>query len=301
MMIKTKVWIRAARLRTLPLSVSGIIVGNALSLSDNSFSWTLFLLMLLTAMSFQIISNLANDYGDGIKGTDNDARLGPERVFQAGLLSKTELKNGIFISCVFALILAITLIFLAFGVSSLFYLGIFLALSFLSVWAAISYTVGDGAYGYRGLGDLFVLLFFGGLSVLGSYFVQLKTIDLREVLFAVVIGFLSVGVLNLNNMRDRENDAAVGKRTLAVFLGKGKAKLYHLFLIGGAIVVLFGVFYTAELKYFWLPLLIILPLAWHMKVVINNKLPKNLDPALKNLALSTFFLSVLIFITLQLG
>ena len=301
MMIKTKVWIRAARLRTLPLSVSGIIVGNALSLSDNSFSWTLFLLMLLTAMSFQIISNLANDYGDGIKGTDNDARLGPERVFQAGLLSKTELKNGIFVSCVFALILAITVIFLAFGASSLFYLGIFLSLSFLSVWAAISYTVGDGAYGYRGLGDLFVLLFFGGLSVLGSYFVQLKTIDLREVLFAVVIGFLSVGVLNLNNMRDRENDAAVGKRTLAVFLGKGKAKLYHLFLIGGAIVVLFGVFYTAEHKYFWLPLLIILPLAWHMKVVINNKLPKNLDPELKKLALSTFFLSILIFITLQLG
>ncbi len=300
-MTKTKVWIRAARLRTLPLSVSGIIVGNALCLSENNFSWILFLLMLLTAISFQIISNFANDYGDGIKGTDNDARLGPERVFQAGLLSRKELKNGIFASSVFALILAITVILLAFGANSLFYLGVFLALSFISIWAAISYTVGKGAYGYRGLGDLFVLLFFGGLSVLGSYFVQLKTFDFNVLLFAVVIGFLSVGVLNLNNMRDLDNDAAVGKKTFAVFLGKTKAKLYHLFLIGGATVLLIGVFITTELNYFWLPMLVVFPLVRHMKVVVTNKLPKKLDPELKKLALTTFFLSVLIFIALHLG
>lgn len=301
MTTKTKVWIRAARLRTLPLSVSGIIVGNALCLSDKNFSWMLFLLMLLTAMSFQLISNFANDYGDGIKGTDNDARLGPERVFQAGLLSKKELKNGILLASVFALLLAITVILLAFGINSFLYLGIFIALSILCVWAAISYTVGEGAYGYRGLGDLFVFLFFGGVSVLGSYFVQLKTVDLSGVFFAVIIGFLSVGVLNLNNMRDRDNDAAVGKKTLAVFLGKGRAKIYHLFLIVGAAGLLFVFLYAAELKYFWLPMLVIFPLTWHVKVVVRNKFPKNLDPELKKLALTTFLLSILIFITLQQG
>ena len=160
MLNQTQVWIRAARLRTLPLSLSGIIVGNALCLSDLNFSWLLFLLLSLTAISFQIISNLANDYGDGVKGTDNDQRLGPQRVLQAGLLSRELLKKGIYVSSATALLLALGSIFYAFGTSSWMYVLIFLSLSVLSVWAAITYTVGEGAYGYRGWGDFFVLLFF---------------------------------------------------------------------------------------------------------------------------------------------
>ena len=144
MLNQTQVWIRATRLRTLPLSVSGIIVGNALCLSDLNFSWILFVLLLLTAISFQIISNLANDYGDGVKGTDNEQRVGPERVLQAGLLSRGALKKGIVVSAAVALVLALGAIFYAFGTTSWTYVLIFLGLSVLSVWAAITYTVGEG-------------------------------------------------------------------------------------------------------------------------------------------------------------
>lgn len=301
MLTQTKVWIRAARVRTLPLSVSGIIVGNALCVSNKEFSWMLFVLMLITAMSFQIISNFANDYGDGVKGTDNDQRIGPERVLQAGLLSRKTLKTGILISSSIALILATVLIIFAFGKDFWVYVLIFFGLSIVSIWSAISYTVGTGAYGYRGLGDLFVLLFFGGLSVLGSYFIQLKTLHATAFLLALVIGLLSVGVLNLNNMRDLENDEAVGKRTFAVLLGTNNAKFYHVLLIGIAILLLLKVFYFSALQYFWLPILIVFPLIFHLWVVIKNKLPKNLDPELKKVSLSTFLLSWLIFITLYLG
>jgi len=300
MLNQTQVWIRAARLRTLPLSLSGIIVGNALCLSDLNFSWLLFLLLSLTAISFQIISNLANDYGDGVKGTDNDQRLGPQRVLQAGLLSRELLKKGIYVSSATALLLALGSIFYAFGTSSWMYVLIFLSLSVLSVWAAITYTVGDGAYGYRGWGDFFVLLFFGGLSVMGSYFIQLKTINPTSVLLALVIGFLSVGVLNLNNMRDRDNDAAVGKRTLAVNLGTREMG-DHVVLIGIAITVLVGVFFWTQFRFYWLPMLIVFPLVAHLRVVVKNKVPKDLDPELKKLAGTTFLLSLLIFITLYLG
>ena len=301
MLTQTKVWIRAARVRTLPLSVSGIIVGNALCVSNKEISWMLFVLMLITAMSFQIISNFANDYGDGVKGTDNDQRIGPERVLQAGLLSRKTLKTGILISSSIALILATVLIIFAFGKDFWVYVLIFFGLSIVSIWSAISYTVGTGAYGYRGLGDLFVLLFFGGLSVLGSYFIQLKTLHATAFLLALVIGLLSVGVLNLNNMRDLENDGAVGKRTFAVLLGTNNAKFYHVLLIGTAILLLLKVFYFSALQYFWLPILIVFPLSFHLWVVIKNKLPKNLDPELKKVSLSTFLLSWLIFITLYLG
>ncbi|MEO2099330.1 MAG: 1,4-dihydroxy-2-naphthoate octaprenyltransferase [Flavobacteriaceae bacterium] len=301
MLTQTKVWIRAARVRTLPLSVSGIIVGNALCVSNKEFSWMLFVLMLITAMSFQIISNFANDYGDGVKGTDNDQRIGPERVLQAGLLSRKTLKTGILISSSIALILATVLIIFAFGKDFWVYVLIFFGLSIVSIWSAISYTVGTGAYGYQGLGDLFVLLFFGGLSVLGSYFIQLKTLHATAFLLALVIGLLSVGVLNLNNMRDLENDEAVGKRTFAVLLGTNNAKFYHVLLIGIAILLLLKVFYFSALQYFWLPILIVFPLSFHLWVVIKNKLPKNLDPELKKVSLSTFLLSWLIFITLYLG
>ena len=177
-MQQIKVWLSAARLRTLPLSISGILVGNSLCLDQSSFSWGLFVLMILTATSFQIISNFANDYGDGIKGTDNENRIGPKRILQQGLLSKEILKKGIIVMSLIAIILSCTLIFFAFRGQSWLNIITFLCLTVFSIWAAISYTVGDNAYGYMGLGDLFVLLFFGGVSVLGSYFVQLKTLSI---------------------------------------------------------------------------------------------------------------------------
>jgi 1,4-dihydroxy-2-naphthoate octaprenyltransferase len=300
-MSKFNIWIRAARLRTLPLSLSGILVGNALCIQHANFSWLLFGFMILTAAAFQIVSNFANDYGDGVKGTDNNERVGPKRVLQEGLLSRTALKRGIAVVSIVALILAIWVIVMAFGKDSVVYFLVFMVFSLLSIWAAISYTVGDKAYGYRGMGDLFVLLFFGGLSVLGSHFVQLKLLTDTAAYLSLAIGFLSVGVLNLNNMRDRESDGAVGKNTIAVYLGAQRSKQYHLFLIVTSIFLIVFVFLQSEQKIFWLPLFALIPLGIHIGVVVKNKDPKKLDPELKKLALTTFLLSILIFITFYIG
>lgn len=298
---KTKVWIRAARLRTLPLSISGIVAGNALCVQAAEFSWLLFTLMLLTAIAFQIVSNFANDYGDGVKGTDNKDRIGPQRVLQSGLLSRQALKKGIIWCAVVAMLLALVLIVTAFGSDSWIYFLIFLGLAILSVWAAISYTVGERAYGYRGLGDLFVFVFFGLVSVLGAYFLQLKVISLTATAMALVMGLLSVAVLNLNNMRDRESDATVGKRTLAVILGAMGAKYYHYFLILSATGILIIFFIQQTLFYNWLILVGLIPLLIHLVTVIKNKDPKTLDPELKKVALTTFGLAVLIFISFSLS
>ncbi len=218
-----KIWLQAARLRTLPLSVSGIIMGNALALNHNDFSFIIFLLSILTAIAFQIVSNFANDYGDGIKGTDNEERIGPKRVLQQGLLTLENLKRGIFVSVVVSIILSITLIYESLGVNKLLFSVLFILLAIGAVAAAIKYTVGTNPYGYSGLGDLFVFIFFGWVSVIGSYFLQINSIDLSIILFATSVGLLSVAVLNLNNMRDIENDFNSSKITLAVRLGSDKS------------------------------------------------------------------------------
>lgn len=300
-MKQLKVWLKAVRLRTLPLSVSGILIGNSLCFQHPEFSVTLFVLMLFTAISFQIISNFANDYGDGVKGTDNENRLGPKRVLQQGLLSREILKKGIVIISLISLLLAFVLIFLAFGSNSWYYILIFIGLSFASVWAAIFYTVGNKAYGYYGFGDLFVFLFFGGVSVLGAYFVQLKTFSYPAILLSLVVGFLSVGVLNLNNMRDIDNDAFVGKRTLVVIMGAAIAKKYHLFLLIVSVSILVYVFSSVSIRFFWIPYLAIIPLMVHFISVLKNSEPKFFDPELKKLSLSIFFLSILIFFSFYLG
>jgi|TARA_B110000902_G_scaffold103050_1_gene121833 1,4-dihydroxy-2-naphthoate octaprenyltransferase len=300
-MKQLKVWLKAVRLRTLPLSVSGILIGNSLCFQDPEFSGILFVLMLFTAISFQIISNFANDYGDGVKGTDNDNRLGPKRVLQQGLLSREILKKGIVIISLISLLLAFVLIFLAFGSNSWYYILIFIGLSFASVWAAIFYTVGNKAYGYYGFGDLFVFLFFGGVSVLGAYFIQLKTFSYPAILLSLVVGFLSVGVLNLNNMRDIDNDAFVGKRTLVVIMGAAIAKKYHLLLLIVSVSILVYVFSSVSIRFFWIPYLAIIPLIVHFISVLKNSEPKFFDPELKKLSLSIFFLSLLVFLSFYLG
>ncbi|MEP1983406.1 MAG: 1,4-dihydroxy-2-naphthoate octaprenyltransferase, partial [Maribacter dokdonensis] len=226
-MTKVKAWLNAARLRTLPLSISGIFVGTALAAYYGATNVTIFILALCTTIGLQVTSNFANDYGDGVKGTDGDDRIGPKRALQSGLLTAAELKRGIYISIVINAVLIISLIFTSFGIKDVLYPVLFLVLGALAIWAAIKYTVGKSAYGYQGLGDVFVFIFFGLVSVLGSMFLYLKFIDLFAVLPAIAIGLLSVGVLNLNNMRDIKSDTAVGKNTLAVKMGLSKAKKYH--------------------------------------------------------------------------
>lgn len=287
-------WISAARLRTLPLSVSGIIAGTTIAASKGYFDIAIFSLALGTTLGLQVLSNLANDYGDFVKGTDNADRIGPPRALQSGLISKKEMKQGVLITVVVTFILAILLIYAAFGSENILPATLFLILGIGAIIAAIKYTVGDTAYGYRGLGDLFVFLFFGLLAVYGSYFLYVQNFDWKVLLPAGAIGFLSAGVLNLNNLRDRASDQKAGKNTLVVQIGERKAKIYHYSLILGA-VFLFLIFSALTAKnlteLIYVPVFI--PLLLHLKRVVQNENPMLLDPELKVLALSTFFLSLL--------
>jgi len=176
---KIAAWLNAARLRTLPLSVSGVVVGTALANFYGKNDSLIFILALLTTIGFQVTSNFANDYGDGVKGTDNDDRVGPKRALQSGLLTREELKKGIVISIVISLVLVAAVLYFSFGVENIEYFALFGVLGFLSIWAAIKYTVGKSAYGYKGLGDVFVFAFFGLLAVLGSLFLYTKLGDVR--------------------------------------------------------------------------------------------------------------------------
>ncbi|MBM1107419.1 1,4-dihydroxy-2-naphthoate octaprenyltransferase [Aurantibacter crassamenti] len=297
-MMKIKAWLYAARLRTLPLSVSGIIVGTAVAKYHGKSDTLIFILALLTTIGFQITSNFANDYGDGVKGTDNDTRIGPKRALQGGLLSRKELKNGILISIIISLIFVGTLVYTAFGHQKLEYIVLFSILGILSIWAAIKYTVGDSAYGYLGFGDLFVFLFFGLLAVLGSMFLYANFITLIALLPATAIGLLCTAVLNLNNLRDYETDKKSQKNTLVVLMGFENAKKYHYtLLLISFLCIIFYMFLSFENWLIYIPLLAFVPIFVHLKKVYNIKEPVKLDPELKKLALSTFFLSVLIFIS----
>ena len=298
-MSTTKAWIQAARLRTLPLSIAGILAAGALAISTGEFDGWILAGSLLTAIGFQVLSNFANDYGDGVKGTDNEDRVGPERALQSGTLTAAGLKKGMILTGVITFLLAVALIYRAFGLENLPYALLFLVLGLAAIIAAVKYTVGDSAYGYRGLGDLFVFIFFGMVSVVGGYFLYAKAIPGFVWLPAVTIGLWSTAVLHLNNMRDRESDEKVGKNTLAVKLGKKKSSFYHAFLIlGGIASALAYLLITAPDSYYAVvPLLPAGILLAHLLKVIKTKDHKALDPQLKVVALSTFLYSVLLLIS----
>jgi len=295
-MKKIKPWLSAMRLRTLPLSVSGIILGTCFALYNGHFSWWVLVLAILTTVSLQILSNLANDYGDGLKGTDNDDRVGPKRAIQSGIISPDEMLDAIKFNIVVVIILTLSLIMAAFGPANFLFLLLFVFLGGLSIYAALNYTMGDSPYGYRALGDVFVFIFFGLISTMGSYLLYVHTIDHVVILPAIALGLLSVGVLNLNNMRDLEEDAKVGKITIAVKLGIKRAKQYHYFLIIGAMLasVIFSIFYYVKGSYNYLYLIAFIPLLIHLKKIKVAKEPNDFDSQLKVLALSTFLFALLL-------
>ena len=295
-MSKVKAWVSAARLRTLPLSISGIITGSAVAYAVGSFKLIIFLLALATTLGFQILSNFANDYGDGMKGTDNKDRVGPARALQSGKLKAKELKRGMFVTAAITLLLASMLIFVSFGKDNFLLSFIFFNLGIAAIIAAITYTVGKKAYGYRALGDLFVFIFFGIVGVMGCFFLYTQNLGSYVVLPAITIGLLSAAVLNLNNMRDRISDAKSGKNTLAVVLGPDTIKIYHAALIAIAFV--------AATAFIWLglgggihfvALVAFLPLFLNMLKVFRTADATTLDPELKKVALSTFLFALLLF------
>ena len=312
-MTKTQAYIKAARLRTLPLSVSGIILGSCLAgfkvyNHPDKFdgviecfgcfhferNYIIFILAFLTTVAFQVLSNFANDYGDGIKGTD-DNRVGEQRMVGSGIITSDDMKRAVISTSIISLVLAIALIYVSFGADNFLYSVLFFAIGIVSIAAAIKYTVGNNAYGYSGFGDVFVFIFFGLVSVLGTYFLYLKHIDWLILLPAISIGLLSTAVLNLNNMRDIETDAATNKNTLALKFGAKKAKLYHYILVCVALIsALVFIIITFKSWLSLLGLVAFIPLTLHLKRISTISIPKDFDPELKKLALSTVLLAILI-------
>ena len=291
-----KHWIQAARLRTLPLSVSGIIVGSAYAHYQGYSDWRIVVLALLTTLGLQVLSNYANDYGDGVKGTDAN-RIGEKRLVAAGVITAEQMKKAVIITAVLTFIIALLLIYVAFGKENFTLSLIFILLGIGSIGAAIKYTVGKSAYGYSGFGDVFVFIFFGLVSVVGSNFLFTHFIDWKLFLPATAIGLLSVAVLNLNNMRDIENDKIVGKNTLVVKMGLKWAKYYHqiIIVLGMICFMIFAILIETST----LPILIInIPIILHMNKVDKSQNYEDFDPELKKVALSTFALSILFWLFL---
>lgn len=294
-------WISALRLRTLPLSISGILVGSFIAVYQGYWNPVIFSLALSTTLLFQILSNLANDLGDSLKGADNAGRIGPMRAVQSGAISKGAMKKAVILTSAISFISAGFLIYFGTKNLSVTSIYIYIGLAIASVLAAITYTIGKKAYGYNGLGDLFVFVFFGLVSVMGVYPLFSDMLSWELILPAVTIGFLSTAVLNLNNMRDRENDEKVGKRTLVVKLGAKNAKRYHFFLVSTAFLswILFLV-----LTKNWLGFISLIPailFAKHLVFVAKNTVPRELDSQLKTVALGTFFISILYVISVSVN
>ena len=293
-MAHLKSWISASRLRTLPLSISGAVVGSSYAYFLDVFDVSIFILIILTTLSFQILSNLANDYGDGIKGTDNDSRIGPKRAIQSGIISAKQMRLAVVLNAFISGVLALSLIVLVFGLNQLLNALIFMVLGGLSIYAAISYTVGKSAYGYKALGDLMVYVFFGLLSVFGTFFLFAQHIDFRLLLPASSVGLLSAAVLNLNNMRDLDSDQKSNKNTLAGYLGSKNAKVYHFSLILLAIIMMVIFQHIMSFsKLMFITWIAFVPLFFHLKSIYYITNPKAYDPHLKLVALSTFVLSLL--------
>lgn len=296
-MTKKQAWLEAFRLRTLPLSLAGIIVGSGYAYYTNHWNNSIFVFAMITTVLFQILSNLANDLGDSLKGTDNEQRVGPMRAVQSGQITKKQMKIAVTITSILSISSAAILIKLGSKNLSTEFILFYFVLALLCILAAITYTIGKKAYGYLGLGDLMVLFFFGFVSVLGVYPLYAKSIDFILILPAFSIGLLSTAVLNLNNMRDIENDRTSNKNTLVVKIGSKNAKTYHSLLIIVAFWSQFSFVLLTEKLILLISLIPFILLFIHLKTVRNNQEPRLLDPELKKVALSTFFMAILTFIS----
>ncbi|WP_217532722.1 1,4-dihydroxy-2-naphthoate polyprenyltransferase [Vibrio metschnikovii] len=294
-----RIWVDAARPKTLPLALVSILTGSVLAFSVGSWSWPVTGLALLTATLLQILSNLANDYGDALKGTDNEQRLGPMRAIQSGAVSLAYMKQAMIINVLLTIVSGLALVFYA--LDSAQSIAAFLALGVLAILAAIAYTVGNKPYGYVGLGDVSVFIFFGLLGVSGSYFLHTGQIEWRLLLPSLGCGLLAVSVLNINNMRDIENDALCGKRTVVVRLGQQRAKIYHLLLLVGALCA-FASYLLLQDRSAWLSvpfLFSLIVLFEHGQAVYRASQPVQMAPLLPNavkcaLVTNVLFISVVI-------
>ncbi len=297
-------WIGAARLRTLPLSLSGIIMGSFIArwrlYGEGEFwDWKILALALLVTLLYQVLSNFANDYGDGVKGTDklriNEAEA---RAVASGKITAQQMKKAVIIFAALSFIATIALLYLAFIPKYMSEFYIFIGLGLACILAAIGYTVGKKPYGYMGLGDIFVFIFFGWVSVVGSYFLFTKTFSWDILLPATAVGLMSVGVLNLNNMRDIENDKASGKHTLALKMGFKNAMFYEVALLQLPLILILiflglNGFFQNQQYYAFIVMVLMLPMAKLRRKILSVKSPKELDPFLKQVGILTLMMAVL--------
>ncbi|WP_049634430.1 1,4-dihydroxy-2-naphthoate polyprenyltransferase [Yersinia aldovae] len=289
---QTQAWLESLRPKTLPLAFASIVTGSALAVWLDSFKPAVALLALLTAGLLQILSNLANDYGDAIKGSDTEERIGPLRGMQKGVISRQQMKVALIITVTLTVLSGIALIAVACEKPS-DVLG-FLLLGLMAIVAAITYTVGKKPYGYMGLGDISVLVFFGWLSVAGTYYLQAGHFDSIVMLPATACGLLATAVLNINNLRDIENDKANGKNTLAVRLGPVVARYYHTLLIVAAIfcLTLFTILYLHNWAG-WLFILAIPLLAKHVRLVLHDPTATGMRPMLEHMVKAALLTNIL--------
>jgi 1,4-dihydroxy-2-naphthoate octaprenyltransferase len=291
-MNKFRAAIASMRLRTLPLSTGGVLLGILLATADFRVDPWVAVLIVLTTVNLQILSNLSNELGDVLHGTDTEDRKGPQYGLNGGILTIGEMKGliGLFVALCIVSGTAMTL--LSFGTLWDLTSILVLLLGAGAITGAMKYTLGPNPYGYRGLGDVYVFLFFGLVAVLGSYFVASHTLFWRLLLPGAAIGFFSMGVLNVNNIRDMETDAA-NRVTVAIRLGERKAKVYQTVLI-----VLGWIFMLAycQLRMFsWWHYLFVLTLPLYVLHLrgVWTRTGKDLDPMLPLLVMSTFLLCLL--------
>lgn len=289
--MKLKYWFSAARIHTLPLSFSGITLSFFISKSRTNASFIVYILCIITALLLQILANFSNDYGDSITGVDNFKRIGPKRTIQCGFISLSEMKKAIYVFSILSFFSGFLLLFETFLWKNIFVFFIYFIGILMCVYCSIKYSIGPRPYGYViGMGDLFVMIFFGIFSVEGSYFLYTHTLCMDIFFLSLSIGFLSVGVLNLNNMRDLDNDYENGKYTMAGWLGMKYAKLYHTFIIlvsiflGGYFILL-----NQKTVYQWFFFIfIVIFLILHIIKIIYMKDKKLFNYELRKLVILTF-------------
>ena len=298
--MKTKYWIQAARLRTLPLALSCILMGAGLAkLCAFEITLSTFSLAIITTLLLQVLSNYANDYGDGIKGTDK-LRENQDRMVQSGKISKKSMKNAIVILSICTFISGLSLLYFSLDFDKIKIILFFLILGISAIIAAIKYTVGDSAYGYIGLGDFFVFIFFGVIGVSGSFYLFTHTIHAVVLPGIFFTGFLSCAVLNLNNMRDVDSDTQHGKRTLVVMLGLKGAKIYHYILLLFSLASFLVIIMLSNNNLFYISTIPLILVLINLKNVIVNRNVNELDGELKKIALSCFLSCLTFYVLTQL-
>lgn len=286
--MNAKAWLSAARPRTLPLALASIGMGSFLAASVEAFSLRVFLLCAFTTVFLQVLSNLANDYGDSVHGADSADRQGPKRAVQSGEISSSQMMTAMILCALLSLFTGIWLLYEALKGASIRTIGLFFGLGLCAIAAAVSYTAGKRPYGYAGLGDVSVLLFFGLLGVLGTFYLHTRSFSPALVLPALACGFFATAVLNVNNIRDIESDRKAGKKSIPVRLGRNVAVTYHWFLLAAGLLCAL-LFVLLNYRTPWqLIFLVTIPLLLRNAVAVKmNRTAPELDPYLKQMALTT--------------